>query len=75
MRLYVGDLEKKDIIKSIYNDMKDIYSKNNYHLPDLSNEQLLNEVNKDYISTINNVNFNLSFVDDYLEFQDSKASL
>ena len=77
MRAYIGDLDKKEVLKRVYEACYQKFKKSNPYLSfndeqyELSDNQVEQFLKVNYVGYINGIYVNVQFVDDDLEFKES----
>ena len=80
MKAYIGDLEKSEVIKYIYDDFRNIILNNlnirenrEMYIPEITLEDADKQTNN-YIGYLNGVYLNMGFDNDYLTFDDGYST-
>mgnify|MGYP003571301134 CR=1 FL=1 len=81
MLVYIGDLDKKEVLNRIYNNFLDNYIERfsylniNKDLYKLNDKYLNRLVKHGYIGYLNGIYINMTFLDDNLEFEDGYSQI
>ena len=75
MKVYIGNIDKKQLIKEIYDEFKEFYKKYNYEVINLTKSRLNEELDKEYIKEINGIRLSLHFHGEYVEFNDNYSNI
>ena len=78
MNLYIGDLDRKELLENIYEELRNDCLKFNANImyPETINDGLMFELlNKNYIREIYGIYFNISFNNGYVSFSESNSRI